>query len=239
MSGGGGGGDGDADAAGMEDLGLDSVSMGQSTEDSAPSSVGGAISQALNSLHNAIQNPNSFSTVNSPGSVGLLGITGNIAAQTAQAVGNNVTGPATVGLGGETSGTGSTPGDGTDANDGSGSQADAAGAVGPSDPPAPLPTPGTPNLNKPPFQIPPPARAEPEPPREVTPLPKIGTSPLDSIFTEPEEDKRPKTASKIQDEVEEASRKRFLNEGGALGLRGTRGLTLARPEAFGVLRLGQ
>lgn len=244
MSGDGGGGDGDGDgaaeAAGMEDMGFDSVSQGQSTESSAAAANGGATGiSLLDQVHNFMQNPVNFATLNAPGSQGVLsspfGAPGaGIASQAVQAAASAAVNMGIAGDDGPASGSGS--GDG-DTDSGSGGAVDAGGEL---DGPPAAPTPVAP-LPLPPVSVPasPPATAPvPEPvDLGLIPLPRIGRE-----IDRPEDiSETPEKASgrSVIDELDDLSRQRFLNRGGALGLRGTRGLTLARPQAFGVLRLGQ
>ncbi len=242
MSGDGGGGDGDgaADAAGMEDMGFDSVSQGQSTESSAAAANGGATGIGLlDQVHNFMQNPANFATLNSPGSQAVLGSPfgapgANVAAEVVQAMADVANVVGVQGDDGPAAGSGSGDGD-TDA--GSGGAVDAGGEL---DGPPAAPPPVAP-LPLPPVSVPasPPATAPvPEPvDLGLIPLPRIGGE-----IDRPEDiSETPEKASgrSVIDELDDLSRQRFLNRGGALGLRGTRGLTLARPQAFGVLRLGQ
>lgn len=237
MSGDGAGGDG----SGADDTGSvtnQGVDIGENPGDV---SLGSQVELAINSISHAVSQAQA-PTENPAMNAALRGVSSLPGLNAVVAVGTiaNM-------MGAEPTGTGSTPGDESGADVGTGSAADAAGAVGE----APLFTPAAPLPPAPP----PPAAATPVTPAPVSnliPLPKISADPVldpvteaarlaETIRTE-DADRRTdsgRAAAKIVDEVEDLSRQRFLTGGGALGLRGTRGLTLARPEAFGALRLGQ
>lgn len=113
------------------------------------------------------------------------------------------------------------------------SELDGPPAVPPVTPVAPLPLPPVAVPASPPATAPAPETVD----LGLIPLPRIGgeIDRPEDIYETPEK----ASGRSVIDELDDLSRQRFLNRGGALGLRGTRGLTLARPQAFGVLRLGQ